>query len=85
MVQQAPVVIEYKGLKLEETLRLDLLVEGCLLIELKSVQDILPVHKAQLFSYMKLLNVPLGLLINFHEPKLTSGIHRMMLPGSSGK
>ncbi|WP_237764020.1 GxxExxY protein [Terrimicrobium sacchariphilum] len=85
VVQQAPVVIEYKGLKLEETLRLDLLVEGCLLIELKSVQDILPVHKAQLFSYMKLLNVPLGLLINFHEPKLTSGIHRMMLPGSSGK
>lgn len=85
VVQQAPVVIEYKGLKLEETLRLDLLVEGCLLIELKSVQDILPVHKAQLFSYMKLLNVPLGLLINFREPKLTSGIHRMMLPGSSGK
>jgi GxxExxY protein len=85
VVQQAPVVIEYKGLKLEETLRLDLLVEGCLLVELKSVQDVLPVHKAQLFSYMKLLNVPLGLLINFHEPKLTSGIHRMMLPGSSGK
>jgi len=84
-VQQAPVVIEYKGLKFEETLRLDLLVEGCLLVELKSVQDVLPVHKAQLFSYMKLLNVPLGLLINFHEPKLTSGIHRMMLPGSSGK
>lgn len=62
-----------------------MLVEGCLLVELKSVQDVLPVHKAQLFSYMKLLNVPLGLLFNFHEPKLTSGIHRMMLPGSSGK
>ncbi len=85
VVQQAPVVIEYKGLKLEETLRLDLLVEGCLLVELKSVHDVLPVHKAQIFSYMKLLNVPLGLLINFHEPKLISGIHRMMLPGSSGK
>jgi GxxExxY protein len=66
----------------EEPLRLDVLVEECLLLELKSVQEILPIHKAQLLSYMKLLNVPLGLLINFHEIKLTDGIHRMILPGA---
>jgi len=43
----------------------------------------LPVHKAQLLSYMKLMNAPLGLLINFHEVMLKRGIHRMMLPGAN--
>ncbi len=81
---QHAVKIEYKGLIFEEVLRCDILVKGCLLVELKSVQEILPVHKAQLFSYMRLLNVPLGLLINFHEVKLTDGIARMMLPGARG-
>jgi GxxExxY protein len=68
---------------LAEPLRFDVLVEDCLLLELKSVQEILPVHKAQLFSYMKLLNVPIGLIINFHEEKLVDGIVRMMLPGAN--
>jgi GxxExxY protein len=81
-VSQRQVEIEYKGMIFEEPLRLDVLVEECLLLELKSVQEILPIHKAQLLSYMKLLNVPLGLLINFHEIKLTNGIHRMILPGA---
>jgi GxxExxY protein len=56
---------------------------GCVLVETKAVEKILPVHKAQLLSYMKLLNVPLGLLINFHEMKLTDGIHRLILPGAN--
>ena len=60
-----------------------MLVEDCLLLELKSVQEITPIHKAQLLSYMKLLNIPIGLLINFHELKLVDGIHRMILPGSN--
>ena len=81
-ITQRHVKIEYKGMTFEEPLRLDVLVEECLLLELKSVQEILPIHKAQLLSYMKLLNVPLGLLINFHEIKLTNGIHRMILPGA---
>ena len=81
-ITQRHVKIEYKGMIFEEPLRLDVLVEECLLLELKSVQEILPIHKAQLLSYMKLLNVPLGLLINFHEIKLTNGIHRMILPGA---
>jgi GxxExxY protein len=82
---QRTVEIEYKGMVFEETLRFDILVEGCVLIEAKAVKEILPIHKAQLMSYMKLLNVPLGLLINFHELRLTDGIHRMMLPGADGK
>ena len=82
-VNQRVVRIEYKGVTFEETLRFDLLVEDCLLLELKSVQEVLPVHKAQLLSYMKLLDVPVGLLINFHELKLSAGIRRMILPGSN--
>jgi GxxExxY protein len=80
---QQVVKIEYKGYLFEESLRFDLLVENCLLLELKSVREILPIHKAQLLSYMKLLDVPLGLLINFHELKLIDGIHRMILPGAN--
>jgi GxxExxY protein len=53
-------------------------------VELKAVQTVLPIHKAQLLSYMKLLDAPLGLLINFHELSLKDGIHRLMLPGSGG-
>ena len=58
-----------------------MLVEGCVLVEAKAVEKILPIHKAQLLSYMKLLDVPIGLLINFHELKLTDGVHRLILPG----
>jgi GxxExxY protein len=47
------------------------------------VEKVLPIHKAQLLSYMKLLNVPVGLLINFHEMKLTDGISRLILPGAN--
>ena len=81
-VNQRLVRIEYKGLVFDEPLRFDVLVGDCLLLELKSVQQILPVHQAQLLSYMKLLDVPLGLIFNFHELKLTDGIVRMILPGA---
>ena len=83
VVNQSIVKIEYKGLVFEEPLRFDVLIENCLLLELKSVHEILPVHKAQLLSYMKLLNIPIGLVINFHEMKLTDGIARMILPGAN--
>ena len=55
----------------------------CLLLELNCVQEILPVHKAPLLSYMKLLNIPLGLIINFQELKLTDGVVRLILPGAN--
>jgi GxxExxY protein len=83
VVNQRVVRIEYKGLVFDEPLRFDVLVEGCLLLELKCVREILPIHKAQLLSYMKLLDIPLGLIINFHEMKLTDGIARMILPGAN--
>jgi hypothetical protein len=76
--------VEYKGLAFSEPLTLDLYVDDCLLVELKAVQTVLPIHKAQLLSYMKLLDAPIGLLINFHELSLKDGIHRLMLPGSCG-
>jgi GxxExxY protein len=82
-VNQRLVRIEYKGLVFEEPLRFDVLLEDCLLLELKSVQEILPVHKAQLLSYMKLLDIPVGLIFNFHDVKLTDGIVRMILPGAN--
>jgi len=82
-VNQRIVKIEYKGLVFEEPLRFDVLIEGCLLLELKCVEAILPIHKAQLLSYMKLLDIPLGLIINFHELKLTDGVVRMILPGAN--
>jgi GxxExxY protein len=61
-----------------------LLVDNCLLVELKAVEILHPSSKAQLFSYMKLLDIPFGLLINFHEPVLKNGISRMILPGARG-
>ena len=82
-VSQRLVKIEYKGITFEEPLRFDILVEDCLLLELKCIQEILPIHKAQLLSYMKLLNVPIGLIFNFHELKLTDGLVRMILPGAN--
>lgn len=58
-------------------------IQGAGLLELKAVQAVLPIHKAQLLSYMRLLDVPLGLLINFHETKLIDGLSRMILPGAN--
>jgi GxxExxY protein len=75
--------VEYKRLIFDEPLRFDLLVDNCLLIELKAVEAVHQSSKAQLFSYMKLLDIPIGLLINFHEPVLKNGILRMILPGAN--
>ncbi|MGH8019174.1 MAG: GxxExxY protein [Opitutaceae bacterium] len=82
-VSQKQVSIRYKSVTFEEPLRLDLLVEGCLLIENKCADAIIPIHKAKLLSYMKLLNVPLGLIINYHELVLRHGIARLMLPAAN--
>jgi GxxExxY protein len=82
-VSQKQIVLEYKGFIREEPLRFDVLVEDCVLVEAKAVEMILPIHKAQLLSYMKLLNVPVGLLINFHEMKVTDGVNRLILPGAN--
>lgn len=78
---QHRIQINYKDLVFDEVLRYDLLVDECLLIELKAVERILPIHKAQLLSYMKLMDVPIGLLINYNVLKLTDGVSRLILPG----
>jgi GxxExxY protein len=80
---QKIVVITYKSFTREEPLRFDVLVEDCVLVEAKAAEKILPIHKAQLLSYMKLLNIPIGLLINFHEMKLSDGVHRLILPDAN--
>jgi GxxExxY protein len=80
---QKLVRVEYKGLVFDEPLRFDVLVDDCLLVELKAVEILHPSSKAQLFSYMKLLDIPIGLLINFHVPILKNGISRMILPGAN--
>ncbi len=71
--------IRYKQHVREDTLRFDLLVNNCLLIEVKAVEKLLPIHKAQLLSYLKLLDIPIGLLFNFHEEKLLGSFHRLIL------
>jgi GxxExxY protein len=80
---QRMVQISYKGFIRDEPLRFDVLIEGCVLVEAKAVEKILPIHKAQLLSYMRLLNIPIGLLINFNCAKLTDGVSRLILPGAN--
>lgn len=77
---QKRVTISYKGFTREEPLRFDVLIDDCVLVETKSVDAVLPVHKAQLLSYMKLVDVPIGLLINFNQSRLTEGVSRLILP-----
>ncbi len=81
--RQDCVTIRYKQFQREAPLKFDLLVDQCLLVEAKAVEAVHPIHKAQLLSYMKLLDIPLGLIINFNVPKLTEGVSRLMLPGAN--
>ena len=76
-------MVRYKDFTREEALRFDLLVEDCLLVEVKAVQEVVPVYKAQIISYMKLLDVPLGLILNFHTGLPTDGVSRLVLPGAN--
>jgi GxxExxY protein len=72
--QQQIVPVFYDGIQMETNLRFDLLVEGVVLIELKATENILPVHEAQILTYMKLLKVPQGLLINFFTDNITKSM-----------
>ncbi len=77
--RQYSLPLEYKGIKLSCGFRVDLFVDQKVVLELKAVEKVLPVHKAQLLTYMKLLKAPVGLIINFNETKVTDGICRMVL------
>ena len=76
---QHPLPVEYKNIKLDCGYRIDLFVENSLIIELKSVERILPIHQAQLLTYMKLSGTSVGLLMNFNVEYLKNGIKRMVL------
>ena len=77
--RQVPLPVKYDGLELEAGFRLDLLVNQTLIIELKTVDSLLPVHHAQVLTYLKLSGLRLALLINFNSATLKSGIKRVAL------
>jgi GxxExxY protein len=76
--EEVPLAVHYKGLDFEAPFRLDLLVEGKVIVELKAVERIPPVHEAQLLSYLRLAGLKLGLLVNFNVPVMKSGIRRIV-------
>jgi GxxExxY protein len=76
--RQKPVNIEYEGMILGEGFRADLLVEGRLIIELKSIARLAPLHGKQLLTYLRLLNQPLGLLMNFGAATFREGVRRIV-------
>lgn len=78
VLTQVGLPVIYDGVKLDVGYRLDMLVEDCVIVELKVVEHVLPVHEAQLLSYLKLSGLKVGLLINFHVPILTQGVKRMV-------
>jgi GxxExxY protein len=81
---QVAVPVVYEGIKLEVGYRIDLLVENCVIVEVKSVDAIAPVHRAQVLTYLRLSGKSLGLLINFNVVHLKEGIHRFVM-GTSWK
>jgi len=77
--QQRPLPVVYKGIHLDAGYRLDFLVAGIVVVELKAADVLLPIHQAQMLSYLRLGGWKLGLLINFHAPLLRDGIKRIVL------
>ena len=75
--RQKSVTFDYEGIHFDDGLRVDLLVEGCLVVELKSVEKIAPVHAKQVLTYLRLMQLPLGLLINFGAGTFKDGVRRI--------
>ena len=76
--RQKPLPLEYKGINLDCGYRLDLLVEQRIIVEIKAVAELAPIHEAQMLTYLKLAGIKVGLLINFNERVLKSGIKRLV-------
>jgi GxxExxY protein len=76
--EQVPLPVEYRGLQLDCGYRLDLVVEQSVLVEVKAVCKVLPIHRAQVLTYLKLTGLHLGLLINFNVEVLRSGLYRII-------
>jgi len=76
--RQVELPVTYKGVRLDAGYRVDLVVERQVIIELKCVEKLLPIHDAQLLTYLKLSGISIGLLMNFHVPVLTQGLKRLV-------
>lgn len=76
---ELPLPVRYKNVLLDCGYRIDLLVGGDLIVEIKSVESLLPIHQAQILTYMRLAKIPIGLLLNFNVTKLQAGIKRFVL------
>jgi GxxExxY protein len=79
VASEVPVPVVYDGIKLEAGYKLDLLVEDTVVVELKAIEALAPIHQAQIISYLKLAGKPIGLLINFHSLHLKDGIKRFVV------
>ncbi|MCK6502688.1 GxxExxY protein [Myxococcota bacterium] len=77
--RQVPLPVQYRGVRIDCGYKLDLLVEGLVVVEVKAVERLLPVHQAQVLTYLKLSKHPVGLLLNFNVPLLRDGIRRFVL------
>ena len=86
--RQLTIPFEYDGMVFEKGFRIDLLVEGIVVVEVKSVEKLALVHPKQLLTYLRLMRLPLGLLINFGAPLLKEGLHRIvngLVPSASSR
>jgi iron complex transport system substrate-binding protein len=76
--RQRTVSFEFDGMRFEDGFRVDILVEGVVVVELKSVENLAPVHSKQVLTYLRLLNLPVGLLLNFGAATMKEGLHRIV-------
>jgi len=79
VASEVPLPVVYDGVQLEAGYRLDLVVEDTVVVELKAIEALAPIHQAQIISYLKLSGKPIGLLINFHSLHLKDGIKRFVV------
>lgn len=77
--RQVPLPVVYKSIRLDCGYRMDVVVEDHVILEIKTAERLIPIHEAQLLTYMKLSGIPTGLLLNFHAAVLKDGVRRMML------
>lgn len=77
--RQKVLPVNYKDVAIDSGYRVDLIVENSIILEIKSVEEVLPVHSAQLMTYLRLSGLKLGLLLNFNVPRMKSGIHRIIM------
>lgn len=78
VVTQFPIRVNYEEIEIDSELKVDILINDCVVVELKTVENILPVHEAQLLTYMRLLKKPQGLLINFYTDNITKSMIPMV-------